>query len=220
MRLNLDILDTITESINKGLEEQKHKNLKTIEECLFASFLQTKLIGSIDDIKLLDYRKCGRTDRGVSAAGNIFSLFLKVNPKDECMLVKRINSQLPDDIVILSYAKIPEDYDIRTRCVSRTYRYFFFSEDLDLEAMRKACKYLEGEHDFKNFCKMKPEYEKSGTIRTIFSCQIKEELFESVSFATNNVLESKFSVCFLEVKGSGFLWHMVNSLDSMHYGNH
>lgn len=40
--------------------------------------------------------------------------------------------------------------------------------------MKRNAKKFEGEHDFRNFCKMKPQYEKNGTVREIMSCEIKE----------------------------------------------
>ncbi len=49
----------------------------------------------------LDYTKSARTDKKVSAAGNIFCLNLTISKKEEKTLVKRINSQLPNDIVVL-----------------------------------------------------------------------------------------------------------------------
>lgn len=84
--------------------------------------------------------------------------------------------------------------------------------------MRKASSLLEGEHDFKNFCKMKPEYEKNGTVRTIFSCKIYK-IDDKLTDLQNKSFESRMSMCYLEVVGSGFLWHMVCSLYSMHYGD-
>ncbi|KAL2902534.1 tRNA pseudouridine(38/39) synthase [Bienertia sinuspersici] len=39
-------------------------------------------------------------------------------------------------------------------CLSREYKYFFWSENLDLPAMQTAAKKFLGEHDFRNFCKM------------------------------------------------------------------
>lgn len=36
----------------------------------------------------------------------------------------------------------------------RTYRYFFPRGAMNIEAMKKGCKNLEGVHDFRNLCKM------------------------------------------------------------------
>merc|ERR1719430_1937789 len=47
---------------------------KSIESELFAAMLQTKLIRSREES---NYHRCGRTDRGVSATGQVVSLDLR-----------------------------------------------------------------------------------------------------------------------------------------------
>ena len=56
-----------------GLEAQKHLS-NTVEEELFRALKQMRLI---QDEKSCNYRKCGRTDKGVSALGNAVSLTMR-----------------------------------------------------------------------------------------------------------------------------------------------
>lgn len=42
----------------------------------------------------------------------------------------------------------------RFDCKLRTYRYFFPRGDMNIDAMKEACKQLIGIHDYRNFCKM------------------------------------------------------------------
>ncbi len=178
----------------------------------------TNLITSEAQVKELDYTKCGRTDKGVSAAGNVFSMFLPVRPKDEKLLIKRINSALPQEICIFGMAKVPADFNSRNNCTFRTYRYYFLAEGLEIELMRKAAGFMEGNNDFRLFCKMKPEYERSGTVRKIFSCKIFER--DSMEPQTDlNGFEGRMKVVYLEISGSGFLWHMVDSSGAVCYGH-
>ena len=126
-----------------------------------------------DKIEDLQYSQAGRTDKKVSSSGNVISLKIRVREIDEKNLVRRINSALPDDIVFLAYSKVDEGFSARHMPVYREYHYYFFSENYDVQVMERASKLFEGSHDFRNFCKMKPEYEERGTVREIFFCEVK-----------------------------------------------
>lgn len=91
---------------------------------------------------------------------------------DEKNLIRRINSALPEDIIFLAYSKVNEDFTARHLAKYREYHYYFFSENYDIELMKEMAKKFVGEHDFRNFCKMKPEYERFGYKRTIMKCEI------------------------------------------------
>ena len=54
------------------------------------------------DFKEYDYSKCGWTDKGVSAAGNYFSIRLLITEKERFGLINWINSALPNDIIIIN----------------------------------------------------------------------------------------------------------------------
>ena len=56
--------------------------------------------------------------------------------------------------------------------IYREYHYYFFGENYDIELMRDGCNKFIGLHDFKNFCKMKPEYIERGSKREIINCDI------------------------------------------------
>lgn len=150
-------------------------------------------------MKEYSFSKAGRTDKKVSAAGNVIAIRFFISEEEEEDLVRRINSSLPEDILILAYAKVPESFDARHDCKGRHYRYFFFKEDLNIEKMEEAAAKFIGQHDFARFCKMQPQYEKSGTVRRIFSSSIVD-------------LNSKsdfLPMAYYDCKGSGFLWHQV-----------
>ena len=63
--------------------------------------------------------------------------------------------------------------------------------NLDVDKMKKAAAYLEGEHDFKSFCSADTQVE--STVRTIYSVQVTQTGEDIV-----------ISVC-----GNGFLYNMV-----------
>lgn len=196
---------------------------------LFKAICHTKLCKSEEDIRASDYSKSGRTDRGVSAAGNVFALKLTLSQKEEKDLVRRINSGLPTDIMVLGYSKVSDDFNARFNCVAREYRYFFFSDGLDIPKMQQAAKLFEGNQDFRNFCKMKPEYEVKGTVRKVFECSInycdkmhtkdsqtqnslhQQANGHSKSFATPKEIQ----MAYLKIRGTGFLWHQVRCILAM-----
>ena len=135
----------------------------------------------------------------VSAAGNVIAMKLHISEDEEKDLVRRINSALPEDIIILAYTKVPESFDARHNCKTRHYRYFFFKEDLNLEKMNEAAQKFIGMHDFKRFCKMQPQYEKSGTTKELFISTIVD-LKNGSDF---------LPMAYYDCKGTGFLWHQV-----------
>ena len=173
---------------------------------MFDAMARVNLIKKDADMKELEYSKAGRTDKQVSAAGNVIAIKLFISEAEEKDLVKRINSALPDDIMLTGSVKVDLSFDARHSCRGRHYKHFFFTENLDLDKMREAAKLLEGKHDFRRFCKMQPKYKENGTERTIFEASIVETK-ESAKF---------LPMAYFNCRGSGFLWHQVSLSDSLY----
>lgn len=150
-----------------------------------------------------------RTDSGVHALGNI-----AVFDTESRMPVERIsyalNRRLPEDIRIQKSEEVAPDWHPR-HCESRkTYEYriyraefpmpvkrlysYFTYRQLDVERMREAACWLEGEHDFKSFCQTGAQAE--STVRTIYFLQVEEQGADLV----------------IRVCGNGFLYNMVRIL--------
>lgn len=118
-----------------------------------------------------------------------------------------INSRLKKSIVIKSAEEVDERFHSRYLCKQKTYRYiinnskygtaiyrnleYHFPIKLDVEAMKKAVKYFEGEHDFKAF-KASGTSSKS-SVRKIYKAEVLE----------NN------DRIYIELTGNGFLYNMV-----------
>ncbi len=108
----------------------------------------------------------GRTDAGVHALGQVVSFKIS---KDLPLSAyeKGINTCLPREIRILRAEEAYPGFDARRDAVSRTYRYviskteravgyqyaWFPNFEFDLRPMKRASKYLKGEHSFRSFCK-------------------------------------------------------------------
>ena len=149
----------------------------------------------------------GRTDRGVHSLGQVANF--KTNSKIPIeKFAIAINSNLKKSILIKSAEEVDEKFHSRISCKQKTYRYVINNSKLgtaiyrnlethipmklDVEKMKQAIKYFEGEHDFKAF-------KASGTssknsIRTIYKAEIIEKEDEKI---------------WIELTGNGFLYNMV-----------
>ena len=156
-----------------------------------------------DDIEL---NASGRTDAGVHALGQVANFKTNSNIPVEKIPIA-INNKVKKSIVIKSAEEVEERFHSRYNCKKKTYRYiinnseygsaiyrnqeYHVPQKLDVEAMRRAIKFFEGEHDFKGF-------KASGTssknsVRKIFNAEI----------------EKHDDRIYIELTGSGFLYNMV-----------
>lgn len=147
-----------------------------------------------------------RTDAGVHALGNI-AVFDTVARMPADKISYALNQRLPEDIRIQNSREVPQDWHPRHVESRKTYEYriyrgtfamptrrlytYFTYHMLDVDAMRRAARYLEGEHDFKSFCQTGAQVE--STVRCIYSLEVEEQGPELV----------------LRVCGGGFLYNMV-----------
>ena len=156
-----------------------------------------------EDIEL---NASGRTDAGVHALGQVANF--KTNsqiPIDKFAIA--INSKLKRSIVIKKAEEVDECFHSRLSCKKKTYRYVInnstegsaiyrnlethIPQKLDVDKMKEAVKYFEGEHDFKAF-------KASGTssknsVRIIYEAKVYQK-------------EDKV---YIELTGNGFLYNMV-----------
>lgn len=147
-----------------------------------------------------------RTDAGVHALGNI-AVFDTESPMPADKISYALNQRLPEDIRVRNSKEVSPDWHPR-HCESRkTYEYHIYCSEfpmpvkrlysyftywsLDVNRMREAASYLEGEHDFKSFCQTNAQVE--STIRTIYSMEVEEQGTDIV----------------IRVCGNGFLYNMV-----------
>lgn len=298
--------------------------LPTIEEELWKALKKTRLILPVpkaglkeDDINWegCEYSKCGRTDRGVSAFGQVIGIRVRSNRpkpkpkkklkledgtaaaqqqegdadamegvetgaaageadeefeeppfddvKDEMPYCRVLNNVLPPDIRVLAWCPNPgESFSARFNCKERRYKYFFTNPAfaptpgatgvynggernmregwLDIAAMREAASYLEGLHDFRNFCKVDPAKQITNFERRIFHASVdrwnggsgfakyaanpqfqipglKPEERQSVVVGGSGESDGEGDghgpgLFTFNVDGSAFLWHQVRHL--------
>ena len=108
----------------------------------------------------------GRTDAGVHA-NQMYAHFDNNFDLDLKELKFKLNSILPNDILVINIFKVQDDFHSRFDATSRTYKYYiqstknvfndnlyYFSRKLDVDAMNKASSYLLGVQDFTSFSKL------------------------------------------------------------------
>lgn len=155
----------------------------------------------------IDLMASGRTDAGVHAFGQVANFKTNSNiPVDKIAIA--INSNLKKSIRIISAEEVDDRFHSRLTCKKKTYRYVINNSEfssaiyrnlethipqkLDVEKMKTAAKYFEGEHDFKAF-KASGTSSKS-SVRIIYKADVKE--------MNNNRI-------YIELTGNGFLYNMV-----------
>lgn len=215
--------------------------LPTVEEEIFKALLKTRLIEHPEACR---FSRCGRTDKGVSAMGqvmalNVRSAFLRdasdgspstqqETGKDEDEGVRelpwleQLNGCLPPSIRILAYDdRIPATFDARFSCVRRHYKYLLAprvpgAQPLDVDAMREACSYFLGTHDFRNFCKLDASKQITNFHRSILRCEINEDLLGTLPGGNGSGLSAHpLGLYVLDLEGTAFLWHQVRCITAI-----
>ena len=138
---------------------QKQPNANTVQEELDKAL--TKIYQSHIEVV-----GAGRTDAGVHAH-QMYAHF-DLDFDNEFKVIKfRLNSILPNDILIINIFKVKDNVHCRFNAISRTYKYYIqssknvfnediyiFSKKLDIMAMNEASHYLLGNQDFTSFSKL------------------------------------------------------------------
>lgn len=124
---------------------QIQPNIRTVEGELIRGLMRTRAFPS--DLSAAGFASAGRTDRFVSALGNVFAVNLERN-----MTPATINSKLKsDDIRVWASAHVQDSFNPR-RALKRHYKYFAYNaEEIDLGLLMETAKLFLGEHDFRHF---------------------------------------------------------------------
>lgn len=165
---------------------QRQLEFPTIESYLIKALFNRNYITDVDEA---NFDVASRTDKWVSGRGAAFSVITNKQP-----ILMELNSVLPYDIGLWGYTEVPLEFSSRFDAVYRYYKYILPLENktpLNLDIVSKACKQLEGKHDFQNFSKR--DNKNIDTTRTlnIASAKVKENYlifhFKSKSFLRQQV---------------------------------
>ena len=148
----------------------------------------------------------GRTDAGVHALGAVVHFDAPKQIKNN--IQDALNSFLPADLKVVKVEKVSDDFDARFSTKKKTYGYKFYlsryerplfenkalrvNDNIDVDKMKEACKYIVGKHDFTSFVARKSR--KTDFVREIYSAEIIDTA----------------DGCFMfKISGNGFLYNMV-----------
>lgn len=151
----------------------------------------------------------GRTDAGVHARQQVVS-FRTGRAVDCNRLLRLLSGLLGPEVVVYRCEPVPDGFSARFSAIRRTYRYrvlnrphadpllrrvtWHVKDPLDVTAMSRAARYLEGEHDFAAFCR---RAEGRSTVRTVLAARW--------SARPDDIVQ-------LEIVGSAFCHQMVRSI--------
>ncbi len=153
----------------------------------------------------------GRTDQGVHARRQVVHVDLERDGDVVTALRKGLNAVLPPDIRVDQVRRVRSDFDARRSAIRKEYRYFIWNgpvvppflrlyrtqirDPLDVAAMARAARLLEGKHDFAAFT-ANPNRFVETTVRHLSRLTVRRRGAEIVISAT----------------ADGFLYKMVRSL--------
>ena len=150
----------------------------------------------------------GRTDKGVHALCQYAHTDISVNITEE-KLKRALNSNLPDDIHIISAKHVSDDFHARYNVKGKEYKYYInlgeynpiernyvfqYNHELNVDSMKGAIKYFIGTHDYRAF--VTENKDKENCVRTIDKATIEKK-------------DNKLIITF---HGNGFLRYQVRNM--------
>lgn len=166
----------------------RQPNLNTIEGSIINAL---ERIGLINNPKVNTFRSASRTDKGVSALGNViaFDCYYDLSKG----ILKDINKELKD-VWFYGFKEVYQGFCPRFAKL-RHYRYYMnVDDDFDFDLFLKGADLFTGKRDFRNFCK--PDTRK--TIREI----------------KNVIVERSYNLLSINFFAQTFVWQQVRRIVS------
>jgi tRNA pseudouridine38-40 synthase len=144
-------------------------------------------VGAIRSSRECGYRSSSRTDRGVSALGNVISFVTSFDVDEICPAV---NSEM-EDVWAYSAIEVPDEFNPRA-ARQRWYRYHLLKSGQDMAALKEAASRFVGIHDFSSHSRK----DDRNPTRKIDAIEISD-------------LDRFYAIDFL---AESFLWNMVRRI--------
>ena len=161
--------------------------LKTVEGEIIKTLIQH---GFIEDAKKSRFRSASRTDKGVSALGNVVAFNTDFTRAD---ILQKLNEDLTDIIV---YGTACVDAEFYPRYAKqRSYRYYLKKNSLDVEKVFPVASYFIGKHNFSNFARV-------------------EEFKDPIRIIDNVVVNEQNDFLIVDFYAQTFLWHQIRRIIS------
>lgn len=163
---------------------QRQPGRLTVEGVLMTALSK---VGAIRSSRECGYRSSSRTDRGVSALGNIVSIRTSFQAASLC---SAINSEM-EGVWAYSAVTVPDEFNPRA-ARQRWYRYYLVRSDQDRKLMTELSRRFVGVHDFSGYARR----DKRNPMRKIDSVEVSEA--------------GMFYV--MDFRAESFLWNMVRRI--------
>jgi len=146
----------------------RQPGLKTVEGELLKVLMKQ---GFIENPRVSFFRSASRTDKGVSATGNVVTF-----NTDSCVenILECLSCEL-DDIIVYGFKKVKPIFNPRYARY-RWYRYYLVDQGLDVEKILSAASFFTGEHDFSNFARVEKFRNPVRTLENIIFTKEKDFL--------------------------------------------
>ncbi|XP_041666233.1 tRNA pseudouridine synthase A [Cheilinus undulatus] len=189
---------------------------RTIEDDLVTALIKSGCIPENhgEEMRKMSFQRCARTDKGVSAAGQVVSLKLRLIED----ITQKINEHLPPQIRILGLKRVTQGFNSKNNCDARTYSYMlptvaFAPKDYDtgnltgfrlepetLKRVNRLFALYKGTHNFHNFTSQKAANDPSAR-RYITEMSCGEPFIRA---------DSEFAV--ITVRGQSFMMHQIRKM--------
>lgn len=211
---------------------QANEGIKTIEGDVFAAMVKANMVSkdNADKQSKICFQRAARTDKGVSAAGQLINAkLIMMNTSDA---VKDLNDHLPPSIRVWSVIPVMGSFNAKNFCSGRTYEYLVpthvfkkFKEwnpdtfekqefkvirgerdlsyrlsDSDFVVLQKMLNRFVGTHNFFNFTIGKKSMDPS--------CQ----RYISSFTASKPFMEGELEWISLKVQGQSFMMHQIRKM--------
>ena len=181
---------------------QRQKNGRSVQETLeqtFRHLLREKV----------QVTGAGRTDSGVHAEGQVVHADIR-SPMPVQIIHRALNALLPEDLLVRSVQVVPNRFHARYSARSKWYRYTLWNHPLrpisdrnrmhhvpaylNLRAMKRAARLLQGRHDFRSFGSA------GGTVSS------------TVRHLTKFGIRKDGERILIDARADGFLYHMFRRI--------
>lgn len=194
---------------------QVNSTFPTIESELFKALVKVGLVPQdhVDSLHKMSFQRAARTDKGVSAIGQVVSLKMLLNVDN---LVDQLNSTLPPQIKVLGFKRTTNSFNSKNHCSHRTYIYMMptyvlapIEEDITqdyrvkserVDLLNDVLAKFKGTHNFHNFTSGRKHSDPSAT-RYIME-------FEAEKPIVHNGLE----FLTITIKGQSFMMHHIRKM--------
>lgn len=212
---------------------QRNKGVRTVTDEVEEALHSVGLISAtnVGELKKVSWMAAARTDKGVSAAGNVVS-FRGELPKDDseapaamALLTKKMNEHLPPQVRALRLSVATNSFNARLHCDGRSYEYLLnmscFAKNEtnsvdDTEILKRLDTILrryEGSHFFHNYTVGKVHVIPPLDTTRRYMRSVRCDLVPFILRTSEGVAESRWAR--IRIRGQSFMLHQIRKMVSM-----